>query len=346
MKFKVRIIAVFVLSVMCLNAHGQRLHADLAFDGLFDNREFKNDMLPQTIYGMRVMPQIGIDYGKHSLVAGVSKIWEFGSDQTIKPDVIMYYQYGGEKWSTLFGAIPRRSLQRQLPDAFLYDSIAFFEPTIAGTVIQYRGSILQSELYCNWFSRQSYTQREAFRIVWDGYIGNGLIGGGWYTAMTHFANTMQHNLFLFEKFQFNPYISLDLTSALPADFTLKADAGLLCSLVHCRRDDNWYSPTGFLGDIQVGWRMLDVKSTVYAGGSQQPLIDDPQAGLAFHRNDPFYNHSFYNRTELGIKFIADENVELGFRWNLHFTPGSPIHNQQLITLRYRIGMIKSLVNNP
>ena len=50
MKFKVRIIAVFVLSVMCLNAHGQRLHADLAFDGLFDNREFKNDMLPQTIY--------------------------------------------------------------------------------------------------------------------------------------------------------------------------------------------------------------------------------------------------------------------------------------------------------
>jgi len=345
MNFKVRKLAVLVLSAMCINAYGQRLRADLAFDGLFDNREFKNDMLPQTIYGMRVMPQIGIDYGKHSLVAGLSKVWEFGSDQTIDPDVIMYYQYGGEKWTTMFGAIPRKNLQRQLPDAFLYDSIAFFDATIGGTVIQYHGRLLQSELYCNWFSRQSYTKREAFRIVWDGYVGNGVIGGGWFTAMTHYANTMQHNLFLFEKFQLNPFVTVDLTSVFASDFRFKADAGLLCSLVRCRKDHNWFKPTGFLGDIEMGWRMFDVKSTVYAGGLQQPFIDDPQAGLAFHRNDPFYNHKFYNKTEMGIKFIADENVELGFRWNVHFTPGSPVHNQQLITLKYRIGVIKNL-NNP
>jgi hypothetical protein len=345
MKFKVRKLAVLVLSAMCINAYGQLLRADLAFDGLFDNREFKNDMLPQTIYGMRVMPQIGIDYGKHSLVAGLSKVWEFGSDQTIDPDVIMYYQYGGEKWTTMFGAIPRKNLQRQLPDAFLYDSIAFFDATIGGTVIQYHGRLLQSELYCNWFSRQSYTKREAFRIVWDGYVGNGVIGGGWFTAMTHYANTMQHNLFLYEKFQLNPFVSVDLTSVFASDLRLKADAGLLCSLVRCRNDHNWFSPTGFLGDIEMGWRMFDVKNMVYVGGLQQPFMNDPQAGPAFHRNDPFYNHHLYNKTEMGIKFIADENVELGFRWNVHFTPGSPVHNQQLITLKYRIGVIKNL-NNP
>jgi len=345
MRFRVRKLAVLVLSAMCINAYGQRLHADLAFDGLFDNREFKNDMLPQTIYGMRVMPQIGIDYGKHSLVAGLSKVWEFGSDQTINPDVIMYYQYGGEKWTTMFGAIPRKNLQRQLPDAFLYDSIAFFDATIGGTVIQYHGSLFQSELYCNWFSRQSFTQREAFRIVWDGYIGNGVIGGGWFTAMTHYANTMQHNHALYEKFQFNPYLSFDLSKGLESDFKVKADAGMLFSIVHCRAHDFWYTPMGFLGDIQLGWKRFDIKSTVFAGAPQQPYLNDPEAGLKFHRSDPFYNHSFYNKTEMGIMFISDENVELGFRWNVHFTPGSPVHNQQLITLKYRIGVIKNL-NNP
>ena len=126
------------------------------------------------------------------------------------------------------------------------------------------------------------------------------------------------------------------------DFILRTHAGLLCSMVHCRRDENWHTPMGFLGDIQIGWRMFDIKSTVFAGGSQQPFLDDSEAGLAFHRSDPFYNHSFYNRTELGVMFVSDSNVEFGFRWNLHFTPDTPVHNQQMITVKYRLGLERSL----
>ena len=344
MKRAAGIIAAIVLSVMCVNIHGQELYGEIAYDGLFDNREFKGDMQPQTIYGMRLMPKIGLIQGPHEINLGVSKVWEFGSDDCIEPDLILYYKYRSRSWNTLFGAIPRSELQRQLPDAFLYDSIAFFEPTIGGTVIQYHGSLLQTEIYCNWFSRQSYTNREAFRIVWDGFIGNGMLGGGWFVAMTHFANTMEHNHALYEKFQFNPHLSFDISKGGETDFTLKANAGVLFSMVHCRATDFWYTPMGFLGDIQVGWKRFDIKSTVFAGAPQQPYLNDPEAGLNFHRSDPFYNHSFYNKTELGIIFINDKNVLLGFRWNLHFTPDTPIHNQQLITLRYRIGTFKSLHN--
>ena len=325
------LIAFSILSLISLRGQGQEFKADLNFDGLFDNREYKGDMLPQTIYGMRIMPQVGIGYKAHTLMAGFSKIWEFGADDVINPDIVLYYKYGGEKWSTSFGSIPRRNLQRQLPDAFLYDSIAFFEPTIGGTLIQYNGQYWQSELYCNWFSRQTYTNREAF---------------GWFVAMTHFANTMQHNHALYEKFQFNPYLSFDLSKGLESDFKVKADAGMLFSIVHCRAHDFWYTPMGFLGDIQLGWKRFDIKSTVFAGAPQQPYLNDPEAGLKFHRSDPFYNHSFYNKTEMGIMFISDENVQLGFRWNFHFTPGTPMHNQQLITLRYRIGFRKPLTDKP
>lgn len=332
---RLKLIAVIALSVLCLNVYSQRLRADISFDGLFDNREFKNDMLPQTIYGIRVMPEVGVDHGPHRLMAGFSKIWEFGADDTIDPGLILYYRYGGEKWRSYFGSIPRGNLQRQLPDAFLYDSIAFFEPVIEGTLIQRYGDYWQTELYCNWFSRQTDTRREAFRIVWDGYVGTGVVGGGWFAAMTHFAKPKEPGHFIYEKFQLNPYLSLNLADSW-TDFRFKANAGILCSLVRCRKDGNLHSPTGFLGDIQIGWRMFDIKSTVFAGGSQQPFLDDAEAGLKFHRSDPFYNHTFYNRTELGVKFVADENVEFGFRWNLHLTPHTPVHNQQLITVRYRL----------
>ena len=332
--------------MLCIGAHSQTLYTELNFDGLFDNREYKNDMLPQTIYGMRFMPKVGFIYENSALIGGFTKIWEFGADDAIDPEIILYYGYKGNKWNAMFGVIPRDELQRQLPDALLYDSIAYFEPTISGTLFQRQGQIFQTELYCNWFSRQTETNREAFRIVWDGFVGTGMIGGGWFVAMTHFANTMQHNHALYEKFQINPYLSFDLSKGKVSDFRLKADAGLLFTIVNCRAVDFWYNPIGFLGDIHMGWKRFDIKSTIYAGGSQMPYLNDPEAGLAFHRSDPFYNHSFYNKTELGVMFISDENVQLGFRWNFHFTPGTPMHNQQLITLRYRIGFRKPLTDKP
>ena len=251
MNKRVCLIAFSILSLISFKGNSQELIADLNFDGLFDNREFKNDMLPQTIYGMRVMPEIGIEYpaenGSHSLMAGFSKIWEFGADDIIDPNIILYYKYNGSSWTTYFGAIPRGKLQRQLPDAFLYDSIAFFEPTIGGTLIQYHGSVFESELYCNWFSRQTLTDREAFRIVWDGYLGDGMLGGGWFMAMTHFANTGQHNHFLYEKFQINPYLSFDLSKGMESNFRLKANAGMLLSIVH------WLGRIG-QGRASLGWR--------------------------------------------------------------------------------------------
>lgn len=331
-----RILSLLLILSICCAGHAQKLCTDFGFDGLFDNREYKADMLPQTIYGVRITPQIGVDHRGNCIMAGFSSIIEFGAQKNPNPDLTLYYMYRGEKWSTLFGKIPRSQLMRQLPDAFLYDSIAFYEPNFGGTLIRYKGNLLETELYCNWFSRQSYTDREAFRIVWDGLVQNLVTGVGWYAAMTHFAKPKEAGHFIYEKFQFNPYLSVDVLPGMIApNFSFKLHAGLLCSMVRCRKDGEWFTPTGFLGDVQVGWRKFDVKSTLYAGGAQQPYLADSEAGMAFHRSDPFYNHTMYNKTELGVKFVSNSNIELGFRWNLHFTPDSPVHNQQLFTVKYR-----------
>ena len=351
----IKLLVSAALSMLCIGVHSQTLFYDLEFDGLFDNREYKNSMLPQTIYGMRVMPEIGITKDQNTLIAGFSKIWEFGADDNIGPTVILYYKYQGSKWNALFGSIPRSELQRQLPDVLLYDSIAFFEPVISGTLFQRRGEILQTELYCNWFSRQTETQREAFRIVWDGYLaqdgansdgyGDGLLHAGWFVTMTHWAKPREAGHFIYDQFQFNPYIGLNLNHINDSELRVRLNGGLLYSMIRCRKDGDWHKPIGFLGDIQIGWKMFDVKTTFYKGGNQQPFLKDSEAGLAFHRSDPFYNDTRYMKTELKAELINNRNVQMGFSWNLHMSSDGQLHNQQLITLNYRITSAKTFKDN-
>ena len=346
----IRLYVIIALSFLCAQTYSQTLYSEIAFDGLFDNREYKNDMLPQTIYGMRLMPQIGIIKERNELMAGFSKIWEFGADDRIDPDIILYYRYRGGKWNALFGSIPRDALQRQLPDALLYDSIAFFEPTISGTLFQRHGEFWQTELYCNWFSRQTETQREAFRIVWDGYaaynmdvdeVSDDLIHAGWFVTMTHWAKPKEEGHYIYDQFQFNPYIGFDLSGVYHPELRVILNCGLLYSMIRCRKDGDWHKPIGLLGDLQIGWKNFDVKTTIYKGSSQQPFLKDSEAGQAFHRSDPFYNDTQYMKTEFKVRLIDNQNVLMGFSWNLHMSSDEQLHNQQLITVKFKIGKFKN-----
>ena len=336
MRLSIRLIVMAVLSVFAVTpqSKAQQIRFNLAFDGLFDNREFKGDVMPQTIYGMRLTPQIGFEYDNHLIMGGVSKIWEFGSKGNIDPTPVLFYKFRQEKWSASFGNIPRTHLQRQLPDAFLYDSIAFFEPVIGGTLIQYYGTNLEAELYCNWFSRQRMYDREAFRIVNDLQYNLTFISMGYYAALTHFAGPVEPGHSLYEKFMFNPWIGIDLSGFMPERTVLKLEGGLLSSFIRCRKFDDWGKALGFMGKVEAGWRWFNVQSTLYKGDCQQEYLHDPDAGIMFHRSDPFYNHTFYNKTRLGIQFYDDGNIAFGFNWNLHFTPDTPTHHQQMITVKY------------
>ena len=84
MRLSIRLIVVAVLSVFSVNlqSNAQRLRFNLAFDGLFDNREFKGDVMPQTIYGMRLTPQIGFENGNHLITYGVSAITRCATPST------------------------------------------------------------------------------------------------------------------------------------------------------------------------------------------------------------------------------------------------------------------------
>lgn len=160
--------------------------------------------------------------------------------------------------------------------------------------------------------------------------------------MTHWAKPKEDGHFIYDQFQFNPYIGFNLSQIIDSDWRVMANVGLLYSMIRCRKDGDWHKPIGFLGDIQVGWKMFDIKTTLYNGGNQQPFLRDSEAGLAFHRSDPFYQDGRYLKTEFKVQLINRQNVLMGFNWNMHMTSDNQIHNQQLITLKFRLGRYMNL----
>ncbi|MCQ2084186.1 MAG: hypothetical protein MJY58_06820 [Bacteroidaceae bacterium] len=334
MKQTLRTAICLIWFTLTLQAYAGDIGLSLSYDGLFDNREYKNDMLPQTIYGMRLIPEIELVSGNSRLTGGVSGIWEFGAKSQPKPGVVLYYTHKSENWDALFGSFPRSRLQRQLPDCMLYDSIAFFESCIQGTAFQFSKGTIQAEVYCNWFSRQTQTQREAFRIVSDGFIGSEgqLFSAGWFIAMTHFAKPKEEGHFIYEQFQANPYIQLDLSSRLPDQVGLKTQIGLLADIQRLRIQDYWHVPMGLLANVDASWKDLGFHSTVYSGKALMPFLNDSEAGMVFYRSDPFYNHDFFCKAGLEYSLFKDSSVDLSFCWDFCFTPDTPIHNRQLIKL--------------
>lgn len=321
-------------------ASGQNLDYRLEMNGLFDNREFKGDMVPQTIYAESFSPQLGVTYNGGSLMVGLTKIYEFGSTQEnrISPELILYFTYLNNRFQSTFGVFPRTLLQRPLPDAFEYDSIAFFNPNIQGTLFQFDAEKFSTEFYCNWYSRQTWTDREIFRLVSDGTLTlvskEEILSLGWYGAMTHYAKTKSgvgENLY--EKFMIYPYLSLNLQPFVPVLNTLGADAGVLASSIRNRGLEHFENCVGFMGNIHASWKAFEVKNTLYAGREQLIYLDDHRAGLLFHQSDPFYNHSFYDRLDMTAVLAKRKSFQVEAGWTLHFTPGQ-MHNQQLIKVKY------------
>lgn len=333
--------AISILAILAIPMLGicQRGETRFEMDGLFDNREFKADMQPQTIYAESFSPQIGFSYEGGTIMGGFTKIYEFGStkENRISPELILYFMYKAENFQSIFGVFPRSMLQKKLPAAFEYDSISYYNPNIQGTLFQYSKDRFQTEFYCNWYSRQTYTDREIFRLVSDGGFNmdsDHTLGAGWYATLTHYAKTktgIGENLY--EKFMAYPYIHLNLQNAVPVLDNLYIDAGVLASSIRNRGLEHFENCVGYLGNIYANYKRIEVRNTTYAGRKQMIYLDDHRAGLLFHQNDPFYNHSFYDRLDMNLVFMKSSTFQGDIGWSLHFTPGQ-MHNQQVIRIRY------------
>ena len=297
----------------------------------FDNREVRSPyQRSQTLYGSRLGAEIGLQFDESAIMVGAVGVKDFGQSGIQHKDLTLYYHYESEHFSGAFGAFPRSQLKRELPDIFIYDSIRYYTPTLHGTLIQYNNSCGYAEFYCNWLNKQGVNEREIFELVTDGQFGKKGYHFGWNAQLTHFSVPRPSNgLFVYDKLMLNPYIGVEMSDLVWAD-AFRMEAGLMLSLNRDRRDMQWKSPMGFLGEFTIRKWRFSIRDRLYAGNPQ--FSDYETFGAQLHRGDPYYRSGLYNRTDISFYLLNKSHVQCTVTASFHFTEGS-MDNSQLVVLR-------------
>lgn len=321
---------------------------DVDFLTYFDNREYKKVYQePQTIFGFRLSPEIGLGIVErngvsHKLMAGVSYLQPLGGNwKDVKLSATAYYQLRYKGITMNLGAVPYKYFIRQLPDFMRYDSVAYYHPNIQGALMQYESKWGFVEFMCDWWGMQRVDQREMFRLTVDGefrYTGlfRYMIGG--VAQMGHKANKKSPSPRegVADDIYVSPNISIDFAPAIPLD-TLCLRASYIYGLQQFRHHEK-HQPQGLMLEFMIRWKMLGAKNTFYYGDNLMPLYG--LFGCDLNQGDPFYQAKLYNRTDIYVYLYNNSFINCYFSWNMHYIRESGLQHQQQLILLFSLDGLK------
>ena len=331
-----RLTALLALLLCVVSVDAQTYVCDMDELGFFDNRETHSPyQRSQTLFGTCLGVTAGIHDGNSTLMIGNYLVKEFGRSGLADYGWTLYYRYQGTRLSGAFGSFPRRLLQRDLPDLFLDDSLRYYVPNVQGALLQYTGENGSAELYCNWRSRQSYTEREIFEIVSDGEwhlpVSELMLTVGYTAELTHFSvrrGTTSDKVY--DKLMLYPVVGLQARPEGLLLDSLRWTVGPVASFNRDRSDKVWKTPVGVFSDIHLDKSFLTLRNRLYAGDCQ--YSDYTLYGRALHQGDAWYRSRFYDRLDVGFRLLHLSNVECVVTASFHFTEGV-VDNSQSVLLR-------------
>jgi len=246
--------------------------------GFFDNREVQSPhQFSGTYFGTRLSADWGLQLAGSSIAAGGYVVKDFGQRGISASDWTLYYRYEGTRFSGAFGSFPRRLLFRELPDVFVDEALRYYTPNLGGALIQYHSPRASIELYCDWLSRQSPSEREIFEIASDGeWLASSTFHLGYNARLTHFS--VRKGITpdkVYDKLMLNPHLTCSSHASSWGYYTLTV--GLMASLNRDRTDKVWKSPYGMLCDATLGIPFARSSAAIelrYRGYHGNPLMSD------------------------------------------------------------------------
>jgi len=329
----VRKLVIYIyLSIFFQQASAQQLEGNLDFHGFADNREYgASDRYPQTIFGARITPEIGLVVDSvHRIRLGVSYLHEFGSKHISKPvRPVAYYNYTDHGFDFKIGMFPRHTYLDDYPKAILSDTIGYYQPNIEGMLVKYQNEGFQQQLWIDWNSRQTITDREQFMVGLSGEVKlNSVFFVSHYATLWHNAGPMVDQPDPDDHIRDNGAASVHIGADLRKygildDFQVKI--GGIINYDRLRNVYDWRFPKGFIGELYAEHFNFFLRNTFYSGQS-----------LAIPYGDVFYTSKQYNRLDIGWIPLRGKNLEGRFTAGFHFSEGV-MDNQQQFILRYTIG---------
>ena len=325
-------IVVFLLLVegFFIPIFSQELIWEAGVYNFFDNTEFAKSKLniPQTMAGVHLTPEIGFKWNdNHHVFAGFDVMHEYGSDKVIDFfDPVVYYHFTGTQFRFFAGAFPRKQALEKYPRMFFQDSIHNYRPTVNGVFWEFNSDRNYMNVWLDWVSRQTYTRRESFFLGWSGKYNLNVFYGQHFGYMRHFANAInpEINDGLHDNLLTLTSLGIDLSSKTNFD-RLEANAGWAVGIERDRSIGDWQCPQGFLSEIKVEYKGLELYNTYYRGQSQQIFHNDHGSDLYW--GNPMYQATTYNRTDCSILFYKSDVVNIKFTWSLHCAEQTMYHEQ-------------------
>ncbi|MBO7316736.1 MAG: hypothetical protein J6U44_06220 [Paludibacteraceae bacterium] len=344
-----RTIFLFVIPFCFLtNGFAQKFLWDVDFAFQFDNREYKSDLAKsKTFFGTRLAPEIGVGWddpkkGTHSLMLGGDAIFDFGAKKfNVLPELTVYYAYNSAKFNAYAGILPRRKMIGHYSNAFLSDSIRFYDANMEGLLLQYSDNeIIKNgggsvEIGIDWNSMYSKEFREKFLIFSAGHLFYKWFNLGYNFSMYHFAGSEQQKGVV-DNILVSPYLGFDVTSLVPLD-TLYIKAAYLLAYQFDRRNvQKPIYPQGMQIDVGIEKWGVGIYDAFYYGKNLMPYFEKYGHGLYW--NEDFYrtNHKIYNRLEVYWHPLKRSWLDVKIR-SVHHFEGKSWGWQQLITLNVNVG---------
>jgi hypothetical protein len=324
MKNLIFILSLFTSIVACSQDFGYTV----LFEGIGDNREYFNDFgYPQTILGTRGAFETGVKIGNHRLRAGLSHLFEFGSDiDAQKPKLTLYYQFKDVHTEFIFGAFPRRD-KIDFPLAMLTDTLLYFRPNIEGMYGKLDWGWGHQNGFIDWVGRQTDVVSEIFMAGTSGEISSKNIFLHNYILLTHHAVPA----IKLQDDHIEDYFGFALQGGIRTsgntEFSGYVKAGVLGSSFRQRSViDEFQNSFSLLVEAKGKYKNFGLKSVLNSGG-----------GHKFAYGDLFYRAKNYSRTDLIWYFIDHEKVKGKFNFSFHIIDWEELNQQQQLSVIYVFG---------
>jgi hypothetical protein len=320
-------LSIILVLMLLIPLYGlsQKTSFTILFEGIGDNREFSSGRsFSQTILGTRGSFEAGVTQDGHSLRAGITHLFEFGSLPE-NPAMILYYQYEDQKKTFHFGSFPRRNLA-DFPLALLADTINYYRPNIEGMRGEIRWQNGYQNVFADWTGRQSAEVRESFTAAASGeltfsrfYIRN-------FVILNHLAHSRPRGAGEHVNDNLGYSVSAGWRSDQKAAWHGYFTAGMLGSVFRERSvTEGFIHSASLLTEGYLKHRNFALKNIIHTGDGHHLLT-----------GDPFYKLKGYMRSDVIWYFINHERVSGRFNLSFHLIDWKKNDQSQQISIVYRI----------
>lgn len=334
---------------------------DADFEMKFDNREYYRSSFSRsmTIFAGRLTPSVGISFNQdesteHKVMIGADIMKDFGAPRTdLLNEVIFHYtldkSLGNTDLRFSAGVMPRSRMFDKYSEAFISDSLAFYDNNISGLLVQVRRPSAEFEIGCDWLGQYGRDSRERFMIFSSGEARlSPIISLGYAGVMYHFANS-HTQIGVVDNILLNPWIGFDFAHKAKMQ-ALSICLGYLQGMQHDRAKYEFFEyPCGLEVNAEVRKWNFGVQNKFFYGTDMMPYyntVDNTgeKYGSRLYFGDPFYRihddgatgTGVYDRVQLFYEPSFTKWLKIRIAAMFHFHGSSYSGCSQQVILKFNL----------